>query len=166
MLLAAPPRPDQPELRPGRLEEAGVAHPGPWPPTPGGRALVLDRLPQGGQQILSPALPLSPPIVLGQGTQDLSGQLLVLAADSGRLVGRPAPKHGGAHDPKDVSQQLPHRLPPPLDLDDQGLWPPQFIQRPFQGLQVTLRARLLALEPCAGRLKATLCGFVLSSLRM
>jgi hypothetical protein len=107
---------------------------------------------------------MHPPFVLRQGTQDLPGQILVPAAYSGQLVGRPAPKHGGEHDPKDVSQPLPQSLQPPLDLDDQGLWQPQIAQRLFQGLQVALRARLLALEPFAGLLEAALCGLVLSSL--
>jgi hypothetical protein len=40
------------------------------------------------------------------------------------------------------------------------------MQRLFQGLQVALRARLLAVEPFAGLLEATLCGFVLSSWRV
>ena len=73
LLLAAPPRPDQPAWRPGRLEAAVVAHPGPWPPTPEGRALVLDRRPPGGQPILRPARPRSPPRGLGPGAQICPG---------------------------------------------------------------------------------------------
>jgi hypothetical protein len=41
------------------LEEAVIAYPSPWPPTPGGRACVLDMLPQSSQPILSPAVPPS-----------------------------------------------------------------------------------------------------------
>jgi hypothetical protein len=159
-LLTTPPGADQPELVPGLLDEAVVAHPGPWPPTPGGRALVLDMRPQGGQQILRPARQLSHPRVLRPGAQDLPGQVLVPAADSGQLVGRPAPKHGGEHDPKDVSPQLPQRLQPPLDRDDQGLWQPQVDPRRFPGLQVALRARLLVSQPLSELLKAALGGLV------
>ena len=121
-------------------------------------------LPQGGQQILSPALQLSHPLALRQGAQDLPGQILVPAAYSGQRIGRPAPKHSGEHDPKDFSQKLPHSLQPPLDLNDQGLWQPQLDQRLFQGLQVALRApaRVGAVRGTSGGDAVWLCPLVVA----
>jgi hypothetical protein len=60
-----------------------------------------------------------------------------------------------------LSQPRPQGFQPPCNLDDQGLRQPHVDQRSFQGLQVTLRPRLLALESRAGLRAATLLGAVL-----
>ena len=164
MFLAAVPGADQAQLLAIFLEDAVIAHPGPWPATAGGRAFVLDLAPQGRQEILPAVLQLPQPLLLGQGTQDLDGQVLVPVPYPAQFVVGAAAKHGGEHQPKDLAQQFPHRLQSPLDLRCHRLWQAQVDQGLFEGLQRALSTRLLALEPLAVLLRAALFRVILSSL--
>jgi hypothetical protein len=164
MFLAALPGAYQTQLLARLFDDTVVAHPGPRPPTAGGRALVRHVGPPGGQEIRSPVRQLPHPLLLGQGTQDPAGHVRVPATPPGQLVGGPAPTHRRAHPPADLPQQRPQGRQPPRDRDDQGLRPPPVDQGLFQGLQVAWRAGLLALEVVTGLLAAPLLGLRRSPL--
>jgi hypothetical protein len=106
MFLATIPGAHQPQLLASLLEHAIVRHPRPLPPTGGRRALVRNLLPQPDQEGLAALLQLPDPLLLGQRPQEAAGEMLIPDPDLRQLVGTPAPKQGGEHHPKDVSQQL------------------------------------------------------------
>ena len=122
MFLATLPGADQAQRLARLLEHAVIAHPGPWPATARGRALVLDCVPQAHQEILAPRAATAAATSLGQGTQEAGGQVLVPAAHPGQFVVGAAAKERGEHQPKDRAQHLSSRPsvatgpPPPASL--------------------------------------------------
>jgi hypothetical protein len=164
MFLAAIPEANQPQLLARFLEDAVIAHPRPWPATAGGQASALDLVPQGHQEIVPAVRQLPPPLLLGQGTQALGGQVLIPPSHSSQFVVGAAAKQGGEHQPKYLPHQFPYRFQSPLDLRRQRLWQTQVDQRLFQGVQRALCASLLALELLAVLLKAAVLRVELSSL--
>jgi hypothetical protein len=94
----------------------------------------------------------------------LPTQVLVPQAHPGQFEGGLAPKERWEHQPEDFAQQLRLGLQFPLDLLHQGLGQSQLLKCLFEGLQVSLRPSLFALEVLTCFLETTLLSVLLSFL--
>jgi hypothetical protein len=154
-----------PQRRARRLAHAVVRHPRPRPSPLGRRALGRPLRPPPKPEGWAPLGPRPAPRLLGPRPQEAAGARLRPDPHGRPLVGTPAPTHGGAQHPKEVSPPRDLGRQPPLDRGRPGLRQSPGEPRRCQGVQAARRAPVRVFQPRAVLPEASRLGVILPSWR-